>query len=115
MAFCGLIDGRVQLVRDCIIAITDEDVFDAMPKTAKPRFRPSSDGGISGFIRQVKGEQLVSQVVEFRECSYEAVESFLCQSCGEAVQIPSDQIGKKVHWKCMICHQENHLDSDYQG
>lgn len=45
----------------------------------------------------------------------EFLHTFLCQNCGEAVSIPSAQVGKKVHWKCMVCHQENHFDSDYQG
>ena len=33
--------------------------------------------------------------------------TFLCENCGEYVLVPAEGIGKKVHWKCMACHQEN--------
>lgn len=35
------------------------------------------------------------------------MQTFLCENCGESVQICEESIGKKVHWKCMVCHQQN--------
>lgn len=33
--------------------------------------------------------------------------TFFCENCGEYVLVPAEGVGKKVHWKCMCCHQEN--------
>jgi hypothetical protein len=38
--------------------------------------------------------------------------TFLCENCGEYVLVPAEGVGRKVHWKCRACHQENCFEVD---
>ena len=34
-------------------------------------------------------------------------ETFLCENCGKYVLVPAEGVGRKIHWICRACHQEN--------
>jgi hypothetical protein len=36
--------------------------------------------------------------------------TFLCENCGEAVQVTTALLSKELRFKCPVCHQENHYD-----
>ena len=42
--------------------------------------------------------------------NHKHMSTFLCENCCEAVQVPTDLLGKELRFKCPVCHQENHYD-----